>query len=228
MGAPRLRALSAVALFAALPAAQAEPLSVINVGASALSCIYDDACGFMVNDTVATIPIAGLSGRAVVQTRTFTGGAGSPAAGKTGYQYRVNLSGAVGGGCVRALTLPFGPIVKLPYIPNGPYVDIYVVASGDLGTIGLAAADKSGNTITLTFSRPVCAGARPGKGESSLFFGLTSSEPPKPATALVDTPDAGTASVPVRAPAAQAEAPKAKPAAKSKAKPRSRSSARRG
>lgn len=165
MAAPRLLALSAVALFAALPAAQAEPLSVINVGASALNCICDDACGFMVNDTVATIPIAGLSGRAVVQTRTFTGGAGSPAAGKTGYQYRMNLSGAVGGRCVRALKLPFGPIVKLPYIPDGPYVDIFVVASGDLGTIGLAAADKSANTITVTFSKPVCAGASPGKGE---------------------------------------------------------------
>ena len=114
MRTPRYSALSAMALFAGLPAAQAEPLSVINVGAAAVNCVYDAACGFMVNDTVATILI-GISGRAALQTRTFTGGAGSPAAGKNGYQYRVNLTGAVGSRCVSALKLPFGTIVKLPY-----------------------------------------------------------------------------------------------------------------
>lgn len=236
MGAPRFLALTAATLFVASPATQAEPLSVISVGAAAVNCVYDAACGFMVNDMVATIPIAGISGRTVLQTRSFTGGAGSPAQGKTGYQYRVNLTGAVGGRCVSTVKLLFGSIVKLPYIPDGPYVDIYVVASGDLGTIGLAAADKSGNIITLTFSKPVCAGGSPGKGESSLFFGLTSSEPPKPATAQVDITGETSASVPVRAPAVQAEEPKSKPTAKSnakskskpKAKPRSRSSAPRG
>src|SRR5476651_2124856 len=59
------------------PFAQAEPLSLVSVGAAAVNCVYDAACGFAVNDTVATIPIAGISGRAFVQTRTFTGGAGS-------------------------------------------------------------------------------------------------------------------------------------------------------
>lgn len=233
MRAPRFLALSAVALCAAWPAAQAEPLSITNIGAPAVNCVYDADCGFAVNDTVATIQIAGISGRAVVQTRTFSGGTGSPAAAKTGYEYRVNLTGAVGSRCVSALKLPFGSIVKLPYIPDGPYADIYVVASGDLGTIGLAAADKTGNTITVTFSKPVCPGTSPGKGESSLFFGLTSSEPPKPATAQVDITGESSASVPVRAAAVQAEEskpkekPKEKPKAKRKAKPQSRSSARR-
>ncbi len=220
--APRTLALSALALCAGLPAAQAEPLSLVSVGARAVNCVYDASCGFAVNDTVATIPIAGISGRALVQTRTFAGGAGSPAAGKTGYQYRVNLTGAVGSRCVSALKLPFGSISKLPYIPDGRYVDFYVVATGDLGSIGLAAADKTGNTITLTFSRPVCAGAKPGTGESSLFFGLTSSEPPKPAVAQIDVADAASASVTVRAALAPAEERKPK----SKPKPRSRSSAR--
>ena len=221
---PRYFALSAIVFCAGLSAAQAEPLSVINVGAAAVNCVYDAACGFMVNDTVATIPI-GISGRAALQTRTFTGGAGAPAAGKTGYEYRVNLTGAVGSRCVSALKLPFGTISKLPYIPGSPYADIYVVASGDLGTIGLAAADKTGDTIIFTFSKPVCAGASPGNGESSLFFGLTADEPPKSAVANVDVTGAASASVPARAALAQAEAPKAKP--KAKAKPRSRSSAPR-
>ncbi len=128
----------------------------------------------MVNDTVATIPI-GISGRAALQTRTFTGGAGSSAAGKTGYQYRVNLTGAVGSRCVSALKLPFGTIVKLPYIPGSPY------------------ADKTGDTIIFTFSKPVCAGASPGNGESSLFFGLTADEPPKSAVANVDVTGAASA-----------------------------------
>ena len=198
---------------------------MISIGAPALNCVYDTACGFSVTDTVATIPIAGVSGRVVVQTRTFTGAQGSPAAAKTGFEYRVNLTGAVGSRCVSALKLPFATISKIPYIPDGPYADIFVVASGDLGTIGLASADKSGDTVTFTFSKPVCAGASPGQGESSLFFGLTSSEPPKPALAQVDVPGAESASVAVRAAVVQAEEPKVKP--KAKPKPRSRSSAPR-
>ncbi len=217
MAAPNPLALGVIILCSGLPAAHCEPLSIINVGAAAVNCVYDTACGFMVNDTVATIPI-GISGRAVLQTRTFTGAAGSPAAGKTGYQYRVNLTGAVGSRCVSALKLPFGPIVKLPYIPNGPYADIYVVVSGDLGTIGLADVDKSGDVIKFTFSKPVCASASPGNGESSLFFGLTADEPPKSAVATVDVPGAASVSVPARTSLMQAEEPKAK--RKTRAKPR--------
>jgi hypothetical protein len=222
MGAVRHLALSAVVLCAGLPVAQAAPLSIVSVGAAAVNCVYDAACSFAVNDTVATIPVAGISGRSLLQIRTFTGGVGSSAAAKTGYQYRVNLTAAVGSRCVSALKLPFGPISKMPYIADGPYADIYVVATGDLGTIGLASADRTSNIITVTFSRPVCAGARTGTGESSLFFGLTSSEPPKLAVAEADIPGAASASVPVRAAPVQAEVPKPKV----KAKPRSRSSAR--
>lgn len=220
-----------MALCAGLHSAQSEPLSVINVVASALNCVYDSACGFMVVDTVATIPI-GVSGRAALQTRSFTGATGSPAAGKTGYQFRVNLSGAVGRHCVSAFKLPFGEIVKLPYLPNRPYADIFVVASGDLGTIGIGSADKTGDTITFSFSKPVCAGASTGRGESSLFFGLTANEAPKAGFATVELEGGAPARVPVRTSLAPAEEPKAKPKAKgktkAKSKPRSRSSAPRG
>lgn len=218
MSTPRAFALSAVALCLAVPAAPAEPLSIINVSAPAINCVYDKSCHVMVHDTMAAIPMAGISGRAVVQSRTVTGVEGAAAAGKTGYAYRVNLTGAVGKRCVSALKLPFGPIAKLPYIPDGPYADIFVIVSGELGTIGLAAADKSGEVITITFSRPVCAGLGLGKGESSLFVGLTADEPPKPALAQVDLSNGASANVPVRAAVVQVEEPKPK------AKPRSRSS----
>lgn len=215
------------ALCAGMAAARSEPLSIINIGASALNCVYDTACGFVVADTVAPIQISGIGGRVVVQTRTFTGSAGSPAAAMTGYGYRVNLTGAVGSRCVSALKLPFTSISKIPYIPDGPYADVFVVATGDLGSIGLASADKAGDTITFTFSKRICADPNPGNGESSLFFGLTSSEPPRPAMAQVDVLGDASANVAVRAAVAQVEEPKPKPEAKSKSKRRSRSSAPR-
>lgn len=226
-GAPRTLALTTFALYAWLTPVRSEPLSIVNIGAAALNCVYDTACGFVVADTAAPIPILGLAGRVVLQTRTFTGGAGSPAAVKTGYAYRVNLTGAVGSRCVSALKLPFAAISKIPYIPDRPYADVFVVANGDLGMIGLAAADRTGETVTFTFSKPVCAGASAGEGESSLFFGLTSSEPPRPAVAQVEVAGAASASVAVRAAVAQVEEPKPKPEEKSKSKRRSRSSAAR-
>jgi hypothetical protein len=216
MGALARFALSTAVILIALPSAQGASLSVVSVAAPGINCIYDPSCRVMATDTVAGIPMAGISGRAVLQTRTFAAAADAPGAGKFGYEYRVNLTGAVGHACVTALKLPFGAIEKLPYNQGGPYGDIYVITSGGLGTIGFAGVEKAGDTIVFTFSKPVCAGAKPGEGESSLFFGLSSSSPPKPVTAQIDVRGAENVSVPARA-APAAEEPK----------PRSRSSGRR-
>ena len=89
-----------------------------------------------------------------------------------GYIYRVDLTsvkGLTAANCVTKLALDFGPVVKLPYGPSGKS-DVFVVAAGGLGSVDLASADQVGNTITLTFSQPVCPGA------TGYFFGLASKQ----------------------------------------------------
>jgi hypothetical protein len=56
-----------------------------------------------------------------------------------------------------------------------------------------------GNDILFTFSRPVCAGGSPGKGETTFFFGLASKLAPIATTAIVAT-TSGSLAVAARAP----------------------------
>jgi hypothetical protein len=140
-------AVAIAAFFAATSAAAAAPLLIAGVSSRGIDCTYDPNCASTSTDTSAPISIDGLGGRALLHTRIFTGEFGSPATGLTGYMYRVNMSGAYGGkkaACVSALRLAFGPAVKLPYVSGGPYVDIFVITSGGLGTIGLASAERDG------------------------------------------------------------------------------------
>jgi hypothetical protein len=174
--------LTAAVLLAMLAEAQASPLKVVNVGAPAVNCVFSVKCTMVVNDTVGNITVPGISGTARLQSREFTGEAPAPGAGKHGYLYRVDLTQAVGVGnipCVSSLTLDFGPITKLPYAGAGAVEDVYVITTGGIGSVGLASADRVGNVTTFTFSKPVCAGASAGKGDTSFFFGLTGPKPPK-------------------------------------------------
>jgi hypothetical protein len=184
--------------------AQAAPLTVVNVGAPAINCVFDTTCKLTVNDTIGTIPLPGISGTARLQSRAFNGAAGAPAAGKHGHLYRVDLTNAVGVGnipCVSVLKLNFGPVTKLAYVNGGAPGDVYVITSGGLGSIGIASADKVGNVITFTFSKPVCGGASAGKGDTSYFFGLTGATPPKAITAQMQVTGGPLISVPARVPA---------------------------
>jgi hypothetical protein len=172
--------------------------------------MYDPNCAGTSADSSAPVSIDGIGGRALLHTRIFTGEFGSPATGLSGYAYRVNMSGAYGGrktACVSALRLTFGPTVKLPYVSGGPYVDVFVVTTGGLGSIGLASAERDGNAIVFTFSHPVCAGADRGQGQSSFYFGLTSTQAPKAHSAELQIQGMGLVSAALRA-APVAEAPK--------------------
>jgi hypothetical protein len=160
--------------FAAVAAAQAAPLSIVNVGAPAVNCVFNTAgapaCSVVVNDSVGTFTPPGDSGEARLQSRTYPGTAPAPAAGDMAYVYRVDLTavkGATAANCVTTLALDFGPVVKLPYAPKGKF-DVFVVTAGGLGSVKLAAADQAGKTVTFTFEQPVCPGA------TSYFFGLAS------------------------------------------------------
>jgi hypothetical protein len=153
---PNARPALAAAMLLAMPAlAQAAPLKVINVGAPAVNCVYNTSCTIVVSDTIGNIPLPGISGTARLQSRTFTGATGAPAATKHEFEYRADLTQAVGVGsipCVSSLTFDFRPITKLPYIKGGPVADIYVVTSGGLGSVGIASADRVGNVTTIIFS----------------------------------------------------------------------------
>jgi hypothetical protein len=183
--------------------AEAPALTVVNVSAPAINCVFNPTCTITVTDSSGNIPVPGIAGTASLQSRTFNGAPGAPGAKLRGYEYRVDLRNAIGIlnlPCVTALKLGFGTVSKLQYDGAGPLDDVYVVTGGGLGSVGLASATKVVNTITFTFASPVCAGANPGAGTSTYFFGLASTKLPKPITAQVKVLGGAWVNVPARAP----------------------------
>jgi len=186
---------------AAVPAAQAAPLSIVDVGAPAVNCVFHDAgapnCTVIVNDSIGTFTPPGDVGNARLQSRTYPGQAPAPGAGTMAYVYRVDLTsvqGAVAANCVTKLAFDFGAVVPLPYSPKGK-ADVFVVTQGGLGSVKLASANQSGSTITFTFAAPVCPGA------TSYFFGLASkTATPKDSKATLSYSLGGGATTAVRVP----------------------------
>jgi hypothetical protein len=153
-------------------AANADKLTVVEVAAPAINCVFSPLCSILPTDTTAPIPLNLTAGTAFLQTRTFFGIAGTPGGGHTAYEYRVDLRSAEGDvNCLLGLVVNFGPIVKLPYRP-GQVGDIYVIAQGGLGTVGLKSAEQDGSVVTFEFARPICV------GQSTFSFGLASNTPP--------------------------------------------------
>ena len=188
--------------FAFLPlAAEAAPLSVVNVNAPAVNCVFNVTCTEVVTDSVGNFAVPGAVGVARLQSRTSPGILPAPAGGKMDYEYRIDLtpvSAATGSNCVTKMQIAFGPVVKEPY-PPGILRDIYVVTSGGIGSVAVATASQSGSTITFNFGDPttpgVCAGA------TSYFFGLTSAKThPMMAKARIFFSLGGSVLVPVRIP----------------------------
>jgi hypothetical protein len=175
----RVAVIAAAGIFGAASGAQAAPLSVVDVSAPAINCVFNatpipnvppPACQMVINDSIGVFTPPGDIGIARLQSRTYPGTAPAPAAGDMAYVYRVDLTevkGVTAVNCVTKLALKFGPVVKLHYGPNGDS-DIFVVTSGGLGSVGIGSADQVGGTITFTFASPVCPGA------TSYFFGLAS------------------------------------------------------
>jgi hypothetical protein len=76
----------------------------VNVGAPAINCIFNTNCVIVVDDSSSPITLAGGTGSGFLQTRTFTGEAGAPAAGLFGYEYRIDLRGIVASNTEPCLT----------------------------------------------------------------------------------------------------------------------------
>jgi hypothetical protein len=172
-------------------AAGAAPLTVVTVSAPEINCVFETDCTIVVSDSVGNIALPSVTGTARLQSRTYSGQAGAPAAGKTGYEYRLDLTQATAVGdvaCVTGLNVDFGPVTKLQYDKVGATDDVFVVTKGGLGTIGVAAAEQNGNVINFTFSQPVCAADSSGPGRTTFFFGLASGTTPKAITATVEAP----------------------------------------
>jgi hypothetical protein len=164
--------------------AQGFPLSVVNVSAPPINCIFDTSCTVVVNDTTAPINLTGSSGPGFLQSRTYRGMPGSPAAGLYAYLYRVDMRSAAGLtniACVNSVTINFGTVVSTLDF-NGDHTtgdQVFVVTGGGIGSIGIASANQVGGQITFNFSSPVCDGNRPGNGQSSFFWGLVSTRQPR-------------------------------------------------
>jgi len=172
-----MKRLFALLLLLAPAALVAQPLTVVNVNAPAVNHVFSPSGTITVTDMTAPIWGGGF-----LQSRYFQGLAGSPAAGKYVYEYRVDLRNSVGVtaiGAITSLTVAFGPNVgTLDFSGDGRPDDVFVVTSGGLGNKGLTSAIRSGNSITFNFAGGgIAQGAGPGRGDSSYFFGLVSTRP---------------------------------------------------
>src|SRR3954451_15665115 len=75
----------------------AQPLTVVEVSAPAINCVFNAACKITVSDTTGNILLPTVAaGTAWLQSRTYPGQPGTPAAGLTGYEYRISLTQASG------------------------------------------------------------------------------------------------------------------------------------
>lgn len=184
--------------------ASAAPLTVVNVAAPAINCKFDPSCKIVVNDTTANFTLPGTSGNAFLQSRTWPQGKpGTVGAGKYAYLYRLDLTqltGLTAQGCVTQLKITFGPVVSLNYNGVGGTEQVFVITSGGLGSVGPSSVDKTGNVVTFNFKTPVCSGSSPGHGQTSFFFGLSSTKPAHAVTATVSATAGGPLSLSARAP----------------------------
>jgi hypothetical protein len=168
------------AIFALPTAASAGMLTLVEVNAPAVNCVFSANCTITVTDSVGQLPLGNLNqpNTAWLQSRTFTGAAGTPGAGKTGYEYRLDMTQATGSlECIAGIVVNFGPLSKLPYKNNQP-ADGYVVTQGGLGTIGLGTVEQDGDVITFNFAKLICATEQANPANTTFFFGLASVNPP--------------------------------------------------
>jgi hypothetical protein len=170
-----MKKLFAMLVFVSAPALMAQPLKVVTVSAPAINCVFNPACKVTVQDLTAAIWSTGF-----LQSRSYQGAAGAPAAGRWAYEYRIDLRNVVGVTAIpfiTSLTVDIGPIEQFDFNGDGKKDDVFVVTKGGMGNVGLLSAVRSGNNITFTFKPPVAGGSSPGHGDSTFFFGVVSKYP---------------------------------------------------
>jgi hypothetical protein len=175
---PTILGAAAIALLAQSHA-QAANLTIVNVNAPAINCVFDPTCKVVVHDDLGSLTYAPGTSGPRLQSRTFVAKPGTPGAGKTAYIYRVDLSEAGGiTDCVAGVVINFGPVATLPYLPNQA-AHVYVITQGGIGSVGVKSAVQTGDVIEFGFSSLLCP------GQSSFFFGLAAAKPPMSSNATV-------------------------------------------
>src|SRR5688572_15771051 len=172
-------------LFPLLALALATPAFALNVVNTSwtVNCLFSPSCSVSVTDYVSEFAVSGGSGNGRLQSRVFQGQAGSTAAGKWVYEYRINLT-PVGG----ITYVPYadqlaihtwGTVRTYDYNSDGIATDhVFNITSGGVGTKAVTSAFLWSPWTYFVLNNPVYAGNYPGGGESSYFFGLVSDQAP--------------------------------------------------
>lgn len=190
-----ITAMLLTTVFGAVPAVQAAPaprpageatataLTIVEVAAPAINCLFDTDCTITVDDLASHFLPPAATGDAFLQSRLWPAGeTGTSGAGFYPYLYRIDLRNAVGltaASCVTEMSIDFGPVAALDYNGDTKPEQVFVVTRGGLGNIKPVTAMQDGGKITFGFDPAVCVGASRGKGDSSFFFGLASTYPPQ-------------------------------------------------
>ena len=69
---------AAGALGLAAGGAHAAPLTMVNVGAPAINCVFDPSCKVVATDTIGRIPNSAPTSLGRLQSRTWAGAPGAP------------------------------------------------------------------------------------------------------------------------------------------------------
>jgi hypothetical protein len=171
--------LVAAAALCAPATAHAAALTVVEVGAPAVNCVFNSSCTVVVNDSVGTLQYTPLGNGAFLQSRSYPGQPGTPGAGATAYEYRVDLTQATDfTECLAGLVVDFGPVKKLTYPTNQPG-DVFVTTQGGIGSVGIKSAEQDGTVIVFSFSKYLCA------GQTSYFFGMAATTAPQAGSATL-------------------------------------------
>lgn len=198
-----LKTILLTSVFCLAPlAAKAAPLKIVNVAAPAINCVFSTSCSVRVKDTKDDFVLS-TGGKGILRTRTFKGADGSAAEGLFAYEYRLDLTDAVGSkpSCIDWISLSFGPVVKnLNFGGDARPDQVFVITSGGTGSIGLDSASQTRDTIRFSFKSPVCSGTSAVKGASTYFWGLVSTSDPENITALIHETGGATRVVKTRSP----------------------------
>jgi hypothetical protein len=175
---PAIVIAAAAALWPLSPANSAN-LTVVEVSAPAVNCVFNASCTVVVDDSTGTLANSPLGSGGFLQSRTYPGMPGTPGAGTTAYEYRVDLTAANKfADCVAGVVINFGPVKQLTY-PQAQPAHVFVTTQGGLGSVGIHSAEQDSDVITFTFSTYLCG------GQTSYFFGLASTTGPQSATATL-------------------------------------------
>lgn len=148
-----------------------------------VQCLFSTTCSVTPTDYISLFAVSGGSGNGRLQSRVFQGQAGSAAANKWIYEYRIDL-GPVGG-----ITYPpyadqlavntWGAVRQYDYNSDSIATDhVFNITSGGVGSKAVTSSYLSSPWTYFVLSSPVYSGNYPGGGESSYFFGLVSDQAP--------------------------------------------------